>query len=82
MFLPPLLAHERMYANHELYNELTTFLENHGIEWTKDDACTIIKRFVDGMSKALFQCCHAVRKALNNKHNSGALFLSLSCFIQ
>ena len=81
VYLPPLLNHERIYANHELHNDLIAFLENHGLGWTRDDAGTIGKRFVDGMSKALFQCCHAVWKALNNKHNSGALFLSRSCFI-
>jgi hypothetical protein len=66
-----------MYANRELYNELIVFLEKHSLGWTKDAACAIGKRFVDGMSKALFQCGPALWKALNNKHNSGALFLSL-----
>jgi hypothetical protein len=82
VFLPPLLNHERMYANHELHYELIAFLEKHGLGWTKDDACSIGKRFVDGMSKALFQLCPTVLKALSNKHNSGALFLSRSCFIE
>ena len=27
-FLPPLSNHERIYANHRLYNELIEFLEN------------------------------------------------------
>ncbi len=81
VFLPPLLAHERMCANHGLFHEFITFLENHGLGWTKDDACTIGKRFVYGMSKVLFKCCLTVWKELNNEHNSGALFLSRSCFI-
>ena len=32
-FLPPLLTHERMYANHHLYNELIVFLETNGLGW-------------------------------------------------
>ena len=46
-----------MYANHDLYNELIAFLEKHSLGWTKETAPTVGKRFVEGMSKALFQCC-------------------------
>jgi hypothetical protein len=80
VILPPLLNHERMYANHELHNELIAFMENRDLGWTKDDVSTIGKRFVDGMSKALFKCCPAVWKALYNNQNSGALFLSRFLF--
>ena len=33
------------------------------------------KCFVDGMSKAFFQCTLATWKALNDKHNSGESFV-------
>ena len=72
-FLPPLLTHERMYANHCLYNELIAFLELNSLGWTSDLCSTVGKRFVDGMSKALFQCGPPVWNALNDKHNSGKL---------
>ena len=29
--LPPPLAHSRMYANHDAYNELLAFLEKHAL---------------------------------------------------
>jgi hypothetical protein len=70
-FLPPLLAHERMYANHCLYNELISFLEQNSLGWTSDMCSSVGKRFVDNMSKALFQCGPPVWNALNNKHNNG-----------
>jgi hypothetical protein len=54
-FLPPLSNHERIYANHRLYNELIEFLEKQSLGWTKEMASTVGKRFVDGMSKALFE---------------------------
>ena len=64
-----------MYANHCLYNELISFLENTGLGWTSDFSSTVGKWFVEGMSKALFQCGPPVWKALNDKHNSGAASL-------
>ena len=76
--LPPLLTHERMYANHCLYNEFIGFLEKNGLGWTGDFSSTVGKRFVDGMSKALFQCGPPEWKALNDKHNNGAASL-FSC---
>jgi hypothetical protein len=59
-FLPPLLNYERMYANHHLYNELIEFLEKQSLGCTKEMASTLGKRFVDGMSKAFFQCGNAM----------------------
>jgi hypothetical protein len=70
-FLPPLLAHERMYSNHCLYNELIGFLGKNNLGWTSDLCCTVGKRFVDNMSKAMFQCGPPEWTALNNKHNNG-----------
>jgi hypothetical protein len=70
-FLPPLLTHERMYANHHLYNELIVFLQTNGLGWTSDLCSVVGKRFVDGMSKAMFQCGPPVWNALNDKHNNG-----------
>ncbi len=77
--LPPRLVHQRMYANHELHNELLGFLEQHNLGWHITDANTMGKNFVDNMSKALFQCNPAVWQALADKHNSGAMLLSLYC---
>ena len=68
---PPRLDHARMYSNHHAYNELIAFLEKHELGWTTDRALTDGKRFVDGMSKAFFQCTLSTWKALNDKHNSG-----------
>ena len=53
-FLPPLLSHERMYVNHHIYNDLIEFLEKHSLGWTKDMSSIVGKRFVEGISKALF----------------------------
>jgi len=69
-FLPPLLAHERMYANPYLY-ELIGFLEKSSLRWTSDLSLSVGKRFVDKMSKAMFQCGPLVWNALNDKHNNG-----------
>ena len=73
--VPPLLTHERMYANYCLYNELIGFLENNGLGWTSGFSSTVGKRFVDGMSKALFQRGPPVWKPLNVKRNNGAASL-------
>jgi hypothetical protein len=73
-FLPPLLAHERMYANHCLYNELIGFLGKYNLGWTSDMCCTVGMRFVDNnhnMSKPMFQCGPPEWNALNIKHNNG-----------
>jgi hypothetical protein len=70
-FLPPLLTHERMYANHDLYNELIGFLEQNSRGWTKDSSFTTGKRFIDCMSKSVFQCGPPMCDALNNKHTNG-----------
>ena len=64
IFLPPLLKHDRMYSNHNLYNELIEFLRKHNLGWTHETASTLGKRIVDGMSRALFQCGPSVWKAL------------------
>ena len=50
---------------------MIAFLEKHELGWTTDRALTDGKRFVDGMSKAFFQCTLSTWKALNDKHNSG-----------
>jgi len=76
--LPPLLAHSRMYANHDAYNELLAFLEKHALGWNKDTAKKLGHRFIDGMSKAFFQCTPATWAALNDKHNSGAFSLPVA----
>ena len=39
--LPPRLGHQRMYANHNLYNELLSFLETHHLGWSSEDALSI-----------------------------------------
>ena len=70
--LTPPLSHARMYANHDTYNDLLAFLEKHELGWTIDTAKTYGHRFIDGMSKAFFQCTPATWSALNDKHNSGA----------
>ena len=75
VFLPLLLNHDRMYSNHDLYNELIEFLRKHKLGWTPETVSTFGKRFVDGMSRASFQCGPSVWKALNYK--CGALFLFL-----
>jgi len=71
--LPPRLKNVRMHANHHNYNALIGFLEERELGWPVDRAMTHGKRFVDGMSKALFQCNDATWKALNDKHNCGAM---------
>jgi hypothetical protein len=76
--LPPPVAHSRMYANHDAYNELLAFLEKHALGWNKDTAKTLGHRFIDGMSKAFFQCTPATWAALNDKHNTGAFSLPLA----
>ena len=76
VFLPPRLDHARMYANHHTYNALLAFLEERELGWIGDSALTDGKRFVEGMSKAFFQCSPSTWKALNDKHNSGEFFLS------
>jgi hypothetical protein len=65
VFLPTLLKHDRMHSNHDLYNELIEFLRKHNLGWTLETVSTLGKRFVDGMSRALFQCGPLVWKALN-----------------
>jgi len=70
--LPPRLDHQRMHAGHNLQNELLDFLEKHNLGWNSDEASTLGKNFVDGMSKAFFQCTPSVWKALNDRHNIGA----------
>ena len=72
--VPPRLSHERMYANHHLYNDLIALLEMHELEWTIDNVFTDRKRFVDVMSKAFFQCTLATWNALNDKHNNDEFF--------
>ena len=49
------------------------FLEERELDWSGERAMTNGKRFVDGMSKAFFQCTDATWKALNGKHNGGSL---------
>ena len=78
-FLPPLLNHERMDANHCLYNELIGFLEKHNLGWTGAVSSIVGKRFVDIVSKALFQCEPLVWTALNDKHNNGVHSLLEIC---
>jgi hypothetical protein len=63
-----------MYANHHAYNQLLDFLEKHELGWIADSSLTDGKRFVEGMSKALFQCTPSTWKAFNNKHNNGAFY--------
>ena len=77
--LPPRLGHHRMYANHNLYNELLSFLENHHLGWSSEDALTLGKQFVEGMSKAFFQVNPFVWKALNDTHNIGAFIFCFIC---
>ena len=72
-FLPPRLEHARMYANHDCYNALLAFLEERQLGWLRDTAKTDGKRFVEGMSKAFFQCSPATWKSLNDSHNRGTL---------
>ena len=67
VFLPPLMKHDRMYYNHDLYNELIEFLRKHNLGWTLEMVSNLGKRYVDGMSRALFQCGPSVWKALNFK---------------
>jgi hypothetical protein len=77
--VPPRLDHARMYSNHHAYNDLIAFLEKHELGWTTDRELTDGKRFVDGMSKAFFQCTLSTWMGLNDKHNCGefsALFYS------
>ncbi len=52
--VPPRLDHAKMYSNHHAYNDLIAFLEKHELGWTTDRALTYGKRFVGGMSKAIF----------------------------
>jgi hypothetical protein len=70
--LPPRLQHERMYANHDGYNALIDFLEENKLGWTPASVHSVGKRFVEGMSKAFFECNPSTWKALNDKHNTGA----------
>ena len=71
------LGHYRMYANHNLYNELLIFLEIHHMGWSLEDSVTLGKQFVEGMSKAFFQCNPFVWKTLDDMHNIGAFALPL-----
>ena len=70
--LPPRLEHTRMYANHHSYDALLAYLEERQLGWTSDTVKTHGKRFVEGMSKAFFQCCPSTWKALNDRHSNGA----------
>jgi hypothetical protein len=70
--LPPRLEHARMYANHHNYNALLAYLEERQLGWTTDTAKTHGKRFVEGISKAFFECCPSTRKALNDRHSNGS----------
>jgi hypothetical protein len=54
IFLPPLFKHYRMYSNLNLYNEPIEFLRKQNLGRTPETASTLGKRFVDGMSRALF----------------------------
>ncbi len=74
IFLPPRLDHARMYANHKLYNDLMAFLEERQLGWPSDTFKLDGKRFVEGMSKAFFQCSPSTWKSLNDNHNRGAIF--------
>jgi len=79
VFLPPRLEHARMYANHHSYNALLAFLEERQLVWLRDTAKTDGKRFVEGMSKAFFQCSPATWKSLNDSHNRGAIYPLCMC---
>ncbi len=72
--LPSPLSHAIMYANHDIYNDLLAFLEKHELGWTTDTARADGHRFIEGMSKAFFQCTPAIWGDLNDKHNNGAFF--------
>jgi hypothetical protein len=63
-----------MYTHHNLYNKFLLWLEERELGWKGDTALTAAgKIFVEGMTKAFFQCTPAIWKALNDKHNNGAL---------
>jgi hypothetical protein len=70
--LPPRINHVRMYASHVGYNMLIDFLEDNKLGWTTSSALTAGKRFVEGMSRAFFECNPSIWKALNDMHNTGA----------
>ena len=80
-FLPSRLNHARIYANHHGYNALLAFLEECELGWTSDSAKTDGKRFVEGMSKAFFQCNPSTWKARNDRHNNDALISPCDCVI-
>jgi len=71
--LPLRLVYNRMYANHNLHNMLLLWLEERELGWKGDTALTSGKIFVEGMTKAFFQCTPTIWKALNDMHNNGAL---------
>ena len=73
--LPPRLNHVRMYASHIGYNMLIDFLEDNKLGWTTGSALTAGKRFVEGMSRAFFECNPSIWKALNDRHNTGAYYI-------
>jgi len=73
LVLPPPLSHAVMYANHDTYNDLLAFFEKHELGWTTHIAKIDRHRFIEGMSKAFFQCTLATWSALNDKHNNDAL---------
>jgi hypothetical protein len=77
--LPPCLNHVRMYANHDGYNALIDFMEENKLGWTGDNASTIGKRFVEGISKAFFECSPSTWEALNDRRNTGAS-RTVNCF--
>ncbi len=62
-----------MYKNHNLYNKFLLWLEERKLGWNGDTAFTAGKIFVEGMTKAFFKCTAVICKALNDRHNNGAL---------
>jgi hypothetical protein len=83
--LPPRLNYVRMYANHDGYNALIDFLEENKLGWTTHTASTFGKRFVEGISKAFFECNPSTWKTLNDRHNTGSsrivncVFIAFAC---
>jgi hypothetical protein len=72
-----------MYTNHRRYNALIDLLEKADLGWTTDDAKIVGKRFVEGMSKAFFECTPSTWTILNDKHNVGAfcdILMLLYCY--
>ena len=61
-----------MYSNHAGYNALTDFLEENELGWSVENFNILGKRFVEGMSKAFFECSPSTLKALNDRHNTNA----------